>query len=80
MEVKSLQSYLKEMGITLAEFADIMECSRQHMDRVMKKRCYPSLRLSRDISRTTNGIVKIEPCPHKKKEKAKIAVDELKSM
>lgn len=68
MQVTTLKSYLCEMGLSTAQFADIMECSRQHMDSVMKNKTYPSLRLSRDIFRATSGVVNIAPRPRKKKE------------
>jgi hypothetical protein len=68
MQVTSLKSYLCEVGMTIAQFSELMECSRQHMHGIVKKRTYPSARLARDIFHMTNGVVNIPTKPKKVKE------------
>ena len=72
MQVTNLKSYLCEIGMTIEEFSEIVECSRQHMHGIVKKRTYPSARLARDIFKATGGVINIATKPRKQKVKAPV--------
>lgn len=75
MQNVSLKVYLATVGMTMTEFAKIVECRMSYISRISTGGCYPSKRLARDIFKATNGAVNIQrpETPKQVKKKEKIA-------
>lgn len=71
MKVTNLRAYLYNINMKSLEFAELVGCTRQHLDNIMAGRGYPSFPLSREIWRATGGLIKI-PCRPRKKSKREI--------
>ena len=56
----NLREYLFLKRMTVKEFSEIVECSRNHISQIINSGTKPSKRLAKDIERATNGEVKAE--------------------
>lgn len=65
MEVKNLKAYLANIDMTLRDFSEIIDCSPEHLSRVVKGKVMASPRLARDIRLATSGL--IEPISRSRK-------------
>ena len=52
-----LEKYLKEKNITQKKFASLIKISQVHMNRLIKGRRTPSLRVVKRIEKITGGLV-----------------------
>lgn len=60
MEVQNLKAYLANVGMTIREFSEKVDCSPRYLARLSSGELIPSKRLARDINQATNGIVKLK--------------------
>ncbi len=56
----NLKAYLANEGMTLKDFSAKLQYTHCYISDVIHGRANPSKRLIRDISKATNGIVKLE--------------------
>jgi len=54
-----LKVYLAEIGMTLKDFSELLEINHRYLSRIMNGHIKPGRRLAADISRLTDGKVKI---------------------
>lgn len=59
METRNLKSYLADIGMTLKEFCEVLDCNYSHMCSVATGRLTPGKRLARDVFQATGGIVNL---------------------
>ena len=57
MEIKNLKAYLANIDMTLRDFSEIIECSPEHLSRVVKGKTMASPRLAKDIREATSGLI-----------------------
>lgn len=67
----NLKGYLANNNMTIKKFAEVMQCSPNYLSSVMHHKRTPSPRFARDLYIFTNGEVKIDPAPRKKRQKIK---------
>ena len=66
MEVQNLRAYLANIGMTMRDFAQVIECSPMYLSHVMAGRRKIGKRLARDIRQATDGIIDLSAVPQKK--------------
>lgn len=57
----NLKAYLAEIGVSLKDLARILDYDPRYLSHVMHGHTKPSIRLSKEIEKLTNGEVKIKP-------------------
>ena len=60
METKKLKSYLADIGITVRQFCEKLDCNYSHMSGIVTGRKTPGKRLARDIFEATSGMVRLK--------------------
>ncbi len=68
MEVQNLKSYLANVGMSIREFSEKVDCTQKYMSQLALGRLLPSKRLARDIFQATGGVVKLKTKADKTKE------------
>ncbi len=63
----NLKAYLANIGMTMTEFCQIIECDRAYLSCVSSGRVRPGPRLAKEIYNATGGVVNI-PSREKKKK------------
>ena len=74
MIVSNLKAYLANIGMSLKDFCEIVDCDHKYMSNVMSGRKKCSHRLAKDVKEATGGLILLETAPRKrdqKKEKPK---------
>jgi len=59
MQVTHLRSYLAQVGMTMKEFAEKIQCSRTYVSKLASGEVYASPRLAKDILEATGGLIKV---------------------
>src|SRR5580693_9205718 len=59
IQVTHLRSYLAQVGMTVADFAKKIECSRPYLSKLLAGDRYASPRLAKDILAATDGCIKM---------------------
>lgn len=72
MEVSNLKAYLANIGMSIKEFADKVECHQKYISTLMSGKNFPSKRLQRDIHIATGGIIMIPLRPPEKRKRKKL--------
>jgi len=71
MEITNLKAYLAEIGMTIKEFCEVIECNDKYLSRLIHGKKRAGRRLAKDIYQATSGTIKLKTRPHhqyKKKE------------
>ncbi len=73
MDKLNLKAYLANVGMTMTEFCNKIDCNRAYLSTVSSGKVIPGRRLAKDIYDATNGVVKLQTkakdCQkHEKKE------------
>ncbi len=55
----NLKMYLASINMTVKDFSEIMEVSSKYMSRIIHGHSKPSRKLSQEIEKATDGLVKI---------------------
>lgn len=66
MEVSNLKSYLANIGVTLKDFCEIVECDDKYMSKLMHGKANAGHRLARDVNKATDGLVQLKVRDRKK--------------
>jgi transcriptional regulator with XRE-family HTH domain len=64
----NLKAYCAQIGLTLTQFAELIDCSAAYLSGVSTGNRIPGPRLANEIMRATNYSVKIESTKDKKKK------------
>jgi hypothetical protein len=70
MEVRNLRAYLANIGVTLKDFAEAVECHPHHLSSIINGRFTAGHRLARDIFQATDGVVQVPTKKRKPRRKA----------
>jgi len=54
-----LKCYLADIGMTMKDFSQLVQCNHRYMSRIMNGHAKPGKRLARDIEELTDGQVKL---------------------
>jgi transcriptional regulator with XRE-family HTH domain len=65
MEVTNLRAYLANIGMSMKQFADMLECDRTYMSLIANGRRLAGRRLAKDIEEATGGVIKLKTNPNK---------------
>lgn len=57
--IMELREYIFRKNCTLVHMSKLLEITRQHLSKIVRKESRPSLRLARDIEKLTNGEVTV---------------------
>lgn len=57
MQVENLKAYLANIGMTLKDFCEIIDCDDKHMSKVMHGHRTASHRLAKDVREVTSGLI-----------------------
>ncbi len=60
MEVQNLKAYLANVGMTMQQLSEKVECNTRYLTRLATGELTPSKRLARDIYQATGGVVKLK--------------------
>ncbi len=60
MEVTNLKAYLANIGMSLKDFCEIIECDDKHMSHVMNGKKRAGHRLAKDVRQATSGLINLE--------------------
>ncbi len=60
MEVQNLKAYLANVGMTMQQLSERVECNTRYLTRLATGELKPSKRLARDIYQATGGVVKLK--------------------
>jgi len=67
MEVNNLKAYLANIGMTMKDFAEIIEADASYLTSVANYRKFAGKRLAKDIYEMTDGVVVVMTRPKKQK-------------
>lgn len=67
MEVNNLKAYLANIGMTMKDFAAIIEVDVAYLTDIAKYRKFAGKRLAKDIYEMTDGVVVVMTRPKKQK-------------
>ena len=56
----NLKAYLANIGMTMTEFCNKIECNRSYMSQVSSGKTLPGRRLAKEISNATGGIINLQ--------------------
>ncbi len=59
MEVCNLKAYLANIGLSLRDFCEIIDCDDKHMSKVMNGHKNAGHRLAKDVKQATNGLIQL---------------------
>lgn len=59
MEVCNLKAYLANIGMTLQDFCEIIDCDDKHMSLIMNGHKKAGHRLAKDIRLATSGVIQL---------------------
>lgn len=76
MEVTNLKAYLANIGMTLKDFCEIIECDEKYMSNIMHGRRRAGPRLARDVRQATSGLIKLTTRIPKRDQKRNEAQNE----
>lgn len=69
MEVRNLKAFLANKGMTVKEFANVVDVDFKYMSSIASGSRIPSRRLARDIELATDGVIKYQPRQRKSEKK-----------
>lgn len=67
MIVTNLRSYLAEVGMSMKEFSQLVDCHHTYLAQIAKGTKTAGRRLARDIEKATDGIIKLKTRPRSRK-------------
>jgi hypothetical protein len=60
MEVQNLKAYLANVGMSIREFSEKVDCTQKYMSQLALGRKLPGRRLAKDIYDATDGVVTLQ--------------------
>ncbi len=60
MEVRNLKAYLANIGMTLKDFCEIIDCDDKHMSKIMNGHKNAGHRLAKDVRLATDGLINLK--------------------
>jgi DNA-binding XRE family transcriptional regulator len=65
----NLKAYLANVGMTMTDFCQKIDCDRAYLSTISTGKVLPGRRLARDIYNATNGVINL-PTKTKKSDKS----------
>jgi len=69
MQVTNLKAYLANIGISLKDFCEIIDCDIKHMSKVMHGKRLAGHRLAKDVRQATSGLIHLNTRVRKRDQK-----------
>lgn len=69
MKVTNLRAYLANIGMTLKDFSEIIECNSRYLSNVLSGNRPIGPKLSKKIFDATDGLIDLPTKPKKKRKK-----------
>lgn len=66
MQVENLKSYLANIGMTLKDFCELIDCDDKHMSNIIHGKKMASHRLAKDVKEATSGLISLPTRPRKR--------------
>lgn len=60
MQVTNLKAYLANIGLSLKDFCEIIDCDDKHMSKIMHGHKNASHRLAKDVREATDGLIQLQ--------------------
>lgn len=60
MDNINLKAYLANVGMTMTQFCNLLDCNRSYMSSISSGKTIPGRRLARDIFNATNGVIQLK--------------------
>lgn len=64
----NLKAYLANVGMTMTEFCNKIDCNRSYMSQISSGKTLPGRRLAKEIYNATDGIIKLQTKAKKSQE------------
>jgi len=64
----NLKAYLANVGMTMTQFCEKIDCDRCYLSLVSSGKKMPGRRLAQDIYEATNGVINLSTKPRKKQK------------
>ena len=69
MEVQNLKAWCANIGMTIQDFCQIIDCDKRHMSHIINGKARAGHRLAKDVREATSGLVNLETRVRKKDQK-----------